>query len=97
MLLFGVSALTCQTGRESAGSGTNVVVPGLLCGFQCTASIPLGVRNRSLRSTFPLGHLLARQRMEAEPWTSETQSELEPRLSIPGGLEERNPSPYHNQ
>ena len=51
--------------------------------------VPLGVRNRSLRSTFPLGHLLARQRMEAEPWTSETQSELEPRLSIPGGLEER--------
>ena len=32
MLLFGVSALTCQTGRESAGSGTNVVVPGLLSG-----------------------------------------------------------------
>ena len=39
MLLFGVSALTCQTGRESAGSGTNVVVPGLLSGYPVTTGV----------------------------------------------------------
>lgn len=56
MLLFGVSALTCQTGRESAGSGTNVVVPGLPSGFPHASSkaAEKEVRNRGPLSTFSL-------------------------------------------